>query len=98
MHELKLNIADNVFKQFMELIDILPKGSIEIEELGNRTAETDPFFEKRKAMIKQRIQDLDSGKLKTESFEKFEKDMNNLENQLFINEKARLQQELKSIR
>ncbi len=43
MHELKLNITDNVFKQFMEFVDILPKGSIVIEELNNNS-DIDPFF------------------------------------------------------
>lgn len=35
MHAVKLNIQDNVFEQFMGLIDILPKQSIEIEQIDD---------------------------------------------------------------
>ena len=80
MHEIKINIADNVFKQFMKFVDILPKGSIEIEELHNTN--TDPFYIERKAMVQQRIQDIDNGNLKTQSFDEFEEEMNIFEKKL----------------
>ncbi len=35
MHEVKLNIQDNVFEQFMDMINILPKQSVQIEEIDN---------------------------------------------------------------
>ncbi len=35
MHAVKLNIQDNVFEQFMGLIDILPKQSIQIEQIDD---------------------------------------------------------------
>lgn len=82
MHELKLNITDNVFKQFMEFIEILPKGSIEIKELSNCDSDSDPFFNERKEMIQQRIQDIDNGKLTTQNFDEFEAEMNDFEKKL----------------
>ena len=81
MHELKLNITDNVFKQFMEFVDILPKGSIVIEELNNNS-DIDPFFNERKEMIQQRIQDIDKGKLTTQNFDEFEAEMDDFEKKL----------------
>jgi len=35
MHAVKLNITDDIFEKFMGLIDILPKGSIKIEEIDS---------------------------------------------------------------
>jgi hypothetical protein len=33
MHSVKLNITDEIYEKFMGLVDILPKDSIEIEEI-----------------------------------------------------------------
>jgi len=35
MHAVKLNIQDNVYEQFMGLIDILPKQSVTIEQIDD---------------------------------------------------------------
>jgi hypothetical protein len=64
MHELKLNITDNVFKEFMAFVNVLPKGSIEIEELNNSSS------------------NIKNSKINSQSF---------------IDEKSRIQHELKSI-
>ena len=34
MHEVRLNITEEIFEKFMGLIDILPKDSIKIEEIN----------------------------------------------------------------
>jgi len=81
MQTIKLNIADNILSQLMEFIDALPQGSVEIEEL-NDAKENDPYFEQRKVMIQQRIDDIDSGKLKLESFETFKQEMDEFEKEL----------------
>jgi len=39
MHEVRLNITEEIFEKFMGLIDILPKDSIKIEEIN-----TVPFY------------------------------------------------------
>lgn len=35
MHTVKLNIANDIYEKFMGIIEILPKGSIKIEEIDN---------------------------------------------------------------
>ena len=35
MHAIKLSITDEIFDKFIGLLDILPKESIEIEEIDN---------------------------------------------------------------
>ncbi len=35
MHQIQLNITDEIFEKFMGLIDILPKDSIKIEEIDS---------------------------------------------------------------
>jgi len=35
MHAVKLNIQDSVFEQFMGLIDILPKQSVQVEQIDD---------------------------------------------------------------
>jgi len=35
MHEVRLNITEEIFEKFMGLIDILPQGSIKIEEINS---------------------------------------------------------------
>ena len=78
MQTIKLNIADNLMSQLMEFIEALPKGSVVVEEL-NDVKNRDPYFEERKAMIQQRIDDIDSGELKLESFETFKQEMDEFE-------------------
>ena len=39
MHEVRLNITEEIFEKIMGLIDILPKDSIKIEEIN-----TVPFY------------------------------------------------------
>jgi len=78
MQTIKLNIADNLMDQLMEFIEALPKGSIVVEEL-NDVKNRDPYFEERKAMIQQRIDDIDSGKLTLSPFEEFEDEMDEFE-------------------
>jgi len=78
MQVIKLNIADNMLKQFMELVDTLPKGSVVIEEINDETA-NDPYFLQRKTMIQQRLNDMDNGQLKTNNFDQFESEMDDFE-------------------
>lgn len=82
MQIIKLNIEDEFFNQFMEMIKKLPNGSIEVAEIMESSNSVDPFFDKRKKMIQQRLTDIDSGKLKTHSFEQFESEMDKFEKDL----------------
>ena len=85
MQTVKLNIADDMLNKFMDLIQALPQGSVVIEEVAEKTNEAqanDPYFEDRKAMIQQRIDDIDSGKSIMGSFEEFEKEMDEFEKEL----------------
>ena len=77
MQTLKLNVADEMLNKVMTFIEALPKGSVmvqKVEEVDDAQL-TDPFFKERKAMIQQRIDDIDSGKLKLRPFEEFEGEM-----------------------
>ncbi|MFP4486995.1 MAG: hypothetical protein ACLFOC_08530 [Campylobacterales bacterium] len=35
MHEIRLNVQDNVFEQFMGMIEIMPKQSIEVMQIDD---------------------------------------------------------------
>jgi len=51
MHAIKLNIQDDIFDKFMGLLDILPKGSIEIEKLDESLAYPSISFEEAQTKV-----------------------------------------------
>jgi hypothetical protein len=81
MQTIKLSIADNILGQLMEFIEDLPQGSVVVEDMNNAKT-NDPYFEERKAMIQQRIDDIDSGKLKLQTFKTFKDEMDVFEKEL----------------
>jgi hypothetical protein len=64
MHSVKLNITDEIYEKFMGLVDILPKDSIEIEEIDSVPFYPSISFEEAKRKIETSVKNIskDSGK------------------------------------
>ena len=62
MHSLRLNINDNIFEQFMGLIDILPSQSIQIEEINEVPYYPSISFEEAQQKISNAINDIPKNK------------------------------------
>ena len=55
MHEIRLNITEEIFEKFMGLIDILPKESISVEEINSVPFYPSISFEEAKTKIENSI-------------------------------------------
>jgi len=58
MHEVRLNITEEIFEKFMGLIDILPKDSIKIEEINSVPFYPAISFEEAKKKIETSIENI----------------------------------------
>jgi len=58
MHQIQLNIADEIFEKFIGLIDILPKDSISIEGIDSIPHYPVISFEEAKEKIENSIADI----------------------------------------
>jgi hypothetical protein len=58
MHTVKLNITDEIYEKFMGLVDILPKGSIEIEEIDSVPFYPAITFEEAKRKVEAALKDV----------------------------------------
>lgn len=68
MQMLEIKIEDTVFEQFMSLMETLPKGSVELKNIGDPYLSIDPYYYKRKERITKLIEDVESGKEKMYDF------------------------------
>jgi len=62
MHEVRLNITEEIFEKFMGLIDILPKDSIKIEEINSVPFYPAISFEEAKKKIEISIANISQNK------------------------------------
>ena len=62
MHSLRLNINDNIYEQFMGLIDILPSQSIQIEEIDEVPYYPSISFEEAQEKVTKAIADIPNNK------------------------------------
>ncbi len=59
MHTVKLNITDDdIFEKFMGLVDILPKDSINIEEIDSIPFYPSISFEEAQKKVKKSVSDI----------------------------------------
>jgi len=58
MHSLRLNVNDTIYEQFMGLIDILPKQSIQIEEVNEVPYYPSISFEEAQEKVSQAVNNI----------------------------------------
>ncbi len=61
MHEIRLSIKDEIYEKFMGLIDILPKDSISVKEIGATTAYPTISFDEAKSKVENAVLGISRG-------------------------------------
>ena len=61
MHTIRLNIQDDIFEKFMGLVDILPKGSIVLEEVDEIPYYPAISFEEAQSKVANAVADISKG-------------------------------------
>jgi hypothetical protein len=61
MHTIRLNIQDDIFEKFMGLVDILPKGSIVLEEVDEIPHYPSISFEEAQSKVANAVADISKG-------------------------------------
>ncbi len=61
MHTIRLNIEDDIFEKFMGLVDILPKGSIVLEEVDAVPHYPAIDFEEAQSKVANAVADISKG-------------------------------------
>ncbi len=62
MHSVKLTITDDIFEKFMGLVDILPKESIEIEEIDAIPVYPAISFEEAREKVEKAVHEISQHK------------------------------------
>ena len=61
MHTIRLNIEDDIFEKFMGLVEILPKGSIVLEEVDEIPHYPAISFEEAQTKVANAVADISQG-------------------------------------
>ena len=61
MHEIRLSIEDEIYEKFMGLIDILPKDSILVKEIGTTPVYPAISFDEAKSKVENAVLGISRG-------------------------------------